>query len=38
MEEQGAPISLAGRDLKNTLAWFSFEEIAYRISEELGLA
>lgn len=38
MEEQGIPISLAGRDLKNTLAWFAFEEVAYRMSEEMGLA
>ena len=38
MEEQGVPISLAGRDLKNTLAWFGFEEVAYRMMEEMGLA
>ncbi len=38
MEEQGIPIRLAGRDLKNTLAWFGFEEVAYRMMGELGLA
>ena len=38
MEGQGVPISLAGRDLKNTLAWFGFEEVAYRMMEEMGLA
>lgn len=38
MEEQGVPISLAGRDLKNTLAWFGFEEVAYQMCEEMGLA
>lgn len=38
MEDQGIPISLGGRDLKNTLAWFGFEEVAYRMMEEMGLA
>jgi hypothetical protein len=38
MNNAGVPISLADRDLKNTLAWFGFEEVAYRMMEELGLA
>lgn len=38
LDDQGLPIIIAGRDLKNTLAWFGFEEVAYRMMEELGLA
>ena len=32
----GEPIQIKG-DLKNTLAWFAFEETAYQLAIELGL-
>lgn len=36
-DEMGAPLTLQ-RDLKNTLAWFAFEETAFRMApEDLGL-
>lgn len=36
-DEMGAPLTLQ-RDLKNTLAWFGFEETAFRMArEDLGL-
>lgn len=34
-ENLGEPIHIKG-DLKNTLAWFAFEETAYQLSLELG--
>ena len=33
----GQPLAIKG-DLKVFLAWFAFEETAYRIAVELGLA
>lgn len=35
-DEMGGRIKIIG-DLKNTLAWFAFEEVAYTMAEELGL-
>ncbi len=32
----GSPLPIRG-DLKNFFAWYSFEEMAYRIYQELGL-
>jgi len=32
----GEPLKIKG-DLKNFLAWFSFEETAYHLAQELGL-
>ena len=31
----GQPLAIKG-DLKNFLAWFAFEEVAYQMAEELG--
>ena len=31
----GQPLTIKG-DLKNFLAWFAFEEVAYQMAEELG--
>ncbi len=33
----GEPIRIKG-DLKNFLAWFAFEEIAYQMAQKMGLA
>lgn len=33
---EGCPIVIDG-DLKNTYAWFAFEETAFRLADELGL-
>ncbi len=35
-QSTGFQIVLSG-DLKNTLAWFAFEETAYRVAQELSL-
>jgi len=35
-EETGCKIEL-GSDLKNTLAWFSFEQVAYDLANQLGV-
>lgn len=35
-EDTGQPLDLQG-NLKNTLAWFGFEETAYRLAAELKL-
>lgn len=35
-ENVGEPLSISG-DLKNFLAWFAFEDVAYRLAEEMGL-
>jgi len=35
-ESTGEPVNL-GSDLKNTLAWFSFEEIANQLANELEI-
>lgn len=35
-DDMGGKIKIIG-DLKNTLAWFGFEETAYKMSQELGL-
>lgn len=35
-DELGEPLRIKG-DLKNWLAWFAFEETAYRMANELGL-
>jgi hypothetical protein len=35
-EETGGQIGL-GNDLKNTLAWFAFEETAYQLASELQI-
>ena len=35
-DEMGGKIKIIG-DLKNTLAWFGFEETAYKMAQELGL-
>lgn len=32
----GQPLEIKG-DLKNGLAWFAFEEVAYQMMENLGL-
>ena len=32
----GIPLVI-NNDLKNTLAWFAFEEVAYKMAQELGL-
>ena len=32
----GEPLRIDG-DLKNSLTWFAFEEVAYRLAGELGL-
>lgn len=36
-ENMGIPLDLPN-DLKNTLAWFAFEETAYQLAKELGLS
>ena len=35
-DSMGEPMTIKG-DLKNTLAWFAFEEVAYHMAEEMGL-
>lgn len=35
-DEMGGKIKIIG-DLKNTLAWFAFEEISYKMAQEFGL-
>ena len=35
-DEMGGKIKIIG-DLKNTLAWFGFEETAHKMAQELGL-
>ena len=35
--EAGSSIQINDRDLKNTLAWFGFEETAFQIGIRLGL-
>lgn len=35
-EETGSKIDL-GYDMKNTLAWFSFEQVAYHLANEIGV-
>lgn len=35
-DSRGEPLRIRG-DLKNWLAWFSFEETAYRMAAELGM-
>jgi len=35
-ENTGMPINIKG-DLKNDLAWFAFEHVAYTMANELGL-
>lgn len=35
-DNTGGPLRING-DLKNALAWFAFEEVAYQLAVELGL-
>lgn len=35
-DQTGQPLQING-DLKNALAWFAFEQTAFRLAEELGL-
>ena len=38
LTDQGLKIELTGEDLKNRLAWLSFEEVAYQMAQnDLGL-
>jgi hypothetical protein len=38
LENVGEVLNIGNRDWKNTLAWFGFEETAYRFANELDLA
>ena len=33
----GSPVDIQDRDLKNTLAWFAFEQVAYSLANKLEL-
>ena len=37
LENVGEALNVGDRDWKNTLAWFGFEETAYRLAGELGI-
>ena len=36
-DSTGIPVNIQDSDLKNTLAWFAFEQVAYQIANKLEL-
>jgi len=36
-DSTGCSVDIQGRDIKNTLAWFAFEQTAYNLANKLEL-